>query len=221
VDEAGRGPWAGPVVAAAVILEPSCVAHEGRRPWPSLGVKIDDSKRLTLAQRERAYPIILERAAVGVGIASSDTIDAVNIVQATLRAMAAAIDDLDARPDLVLVDGLHEPPVRIPCWTIVNGDRLSYSVACASIIAKVLRDSLMVFYHRLFPDYDFDRHKGYGTERHLDRLLALGPSVLHRMSFRPVRASASTQRVWAGDEEAAADSDASAVPMVVATSVAA
>ena len=177
VDEAGRGPWAGPVVAAAVIL----TRHR-------LPVRIDDSKRLTVRQRRRAYEVILRHAEVGVGILSADAIDRHNIRQATLQAMRDAIAGLPIQPDLVLVDGNDPPTCSITCWPIIGGDHLSYPIACASIVAKVLRDSLMVFYHRLFPSYPFHAHKGYGTLAHLQALRSCGPSALHRLSFAPVAA---------------------------------
>ena len=176
VDEAGRGPWAGPVVAAAVILRTSL-----------LPVRIDDSKRLTRAQREQAFPVILDHAEVGFGIACPEEIDQHNILQATLLAMQRAIRDLPSDPDLVLVDGSQVPTLTIPCWPIVQGDRRSYVIGCASIAAKVLRDHLMAFYHDLYPHYAFNRHKGYGTFLHAARLRQFGPSVLHRRTFRPVR----------------------------------
>ena len=176
VDEAGRGPWAGPVVAAAVILR---VSH--------LPVRIDDSKRLTPAQRARAFRVILDHAAVGFGIVCADEIDYRNILQASLLAMQQAMEDLRVPPELCLIDGPIVPRCAIPCRPVVHGDRLSYVIGCASIMAKVLRDRLMKFYHELAPAYGLDRHKGYGTALHAQRLHALGPSVFHRRSFRPVR----------------------------------
>jgi len=175
VDEAGRGPWAGPVVAAAVILS--------RR---LSGIRIDDSKRLTPRQRERAYAALLESARIGVGIVHAGLIDHHDIRQATLRAMEQAVAQLALRPDVILVDGRDVPSVAVPCWPIVGGDGISYLIACASIVAKVTRDHLMRFYHRLFPEYRFDAHKGYGTLLHLEALRRYGPSPLHRMSFRPL-----------------------------------
>ena len=175
VDEAGRGPLAGPVVAAAVILL--------RR---RLNVRVDDSKRLTARQRLFAYHAILEHALVGVGMSAAATIDGINIRQATLRAMEEAVSTLEHQPDLVLVDGRDPPRVQAPCWPIIGGDHRSYVIACASVVAKVTRDAMMRFYHRLFPAYQFDEHKGYGTMKHLAALAKHGPSVLHRMSFRPI-----------------------------------
>ena len=177
VDEAGRGPWAGPVVAAAVIL------RDRRRRLP---VRIDDSKRLTALQRTRAFAHILHHADVGVGIVSAEEIDRRSILAATLAAMQHAVHELSPAPDLVLVDGLTAPPLEMPAWPIVHGDARSYPIACASIVAKVLRDSLMAFYHRLLPAYQFDRHKGYGTAVHARVLHERGPSWLHRMSVQPV-----------------------------------
>jgi ribonuclease HII len=178
VDEAGRGPWAGPVVAAAVIL-----------PTPLRHVRIDDSKRLSRLQRERAFEAILQRARVGVGIVCAEEIDRRNILQATLAAMAQAVGQLRPAPGLVLVDGALAPPLSMACRPIIGGDGRYGVIACASIVAKVVRDRLMAFYHELFPSYAFIRHKGYGTSLHAERLAALGPSLLHRHSFKPVQAA--------------------------------
>lgn len=179
VDEAGRGPWAGPVVAAAVIL---------RRP--RLGVRIDDSKRLTKIQRERAFEAISEHAKIGIGIVCAEEIDRCNILQATLLAMEQAILELPLPVDKALVDGAHVPTVSIPCQAIIHGDASHYVISCASIVAKVLRDRLMDFYDTLYPHYHFRRHKGYGTFLHAKVLNAWGPSILHRFSFKPVAAVA-------------------------------
>ncbi len=178
VDEAGRGPWAGPVVAAAVILR--------RRRLPA---RIDDSKRLTKGLRERAFAVILEHAEISFGIACADEIDSHNILQATFLAMRRAVEGLPTPPALVLVDGHLAPPIEPPCRPIVGGDATCYVISCASIMAKVFRDSLMEFYHRLHPRYGFNRHKGYGTSLHAERLRRFGPSVFHRQTFRPVRES--------------------------------
>ena len=164
------------MVAAAVILR--------REPLP---VRIDDSKRLTAAQRARAFNVILKFAAVGIGIACAEEIDERNILQASLWAMRRAIDDLPDAPTLVLVDGPFAPAVDIPCRPIIRGDQRSYVISCASIVAKVLRDRLMAFYHELYPHYGFTRHKGYGTALHGARLRRFGPCLLHRASFAPVR----------------------------------
>lgn len=149
-------------------------------------VRIDDSKRLTSAQRARAYAAILEAADVGIGIASVEEIDQHNILGASLLAMQRALDELPQPAELVLVDGMHIPAIAAPCWPLIHGDRRSYTISCASIMAKVFRDRLMAFYHRLWPAYAFHRHKGYGTALHARRLQQLGPSMFHRRSFRPV-----------------------------------
>ena len=175
MDEAGRGPLAGPVVAAAVILR--------TRPR---GVRIDDSKRLSPRQRERAYVRILQCADVGVGVASPEEIDRINILQAALLAMRRAILDLPNPPEIFLIDGTFAPSTSVPCRTIIRGDHLSEVIACASIVAKVIRDRLMRFYHELLPEYGFDEHKGYGTPLHAERLQQFGPSILHRRTFAPV-----------------------------------
>jgi len=164
------------VVAAAVIL-PARLA---------LRVRIDDSKRLTALQRREAFPAILRHAAVGIGIVPSGAIDRENVLEASLCAMAEAVAELAPQPELVLVDGNRAPRISVPCWPIVGGDRNSLTIACASIVAKVIRDSLMTFYHNLFPAYRFDHHKGYGTALHFRMLMRHGPSVLHRFSFAPV-----------------------------------
>jgi ribonuclease HII len=176
VDEAGRGPWAGPVVAAAVILH--------RFP---LAARIDDSKRLTSRERLQAFDVIQTHAAVGFGIACAEEIDRWNILRASTLAMQRAVEDLPRRPRLVLVDGPMTPPLPIPCYALVHGDQRNYLIGCASIMAKVLRDRLMAFYHDLEPDYAFSRHKGYGTALHAMRLKQFGVSVFHRRSFAPVR----------------------------------
>ncbi len=153
---------------------------------PRLSVRIDDSKRLTPLQRTRAFHTILEHADVGFGIVCAGEIDQLNILQATLSAMRQAVNDLPQAPDLILVDGPMSPPVSIPCRPFIRGDQHSYVIGCASIMAKVLRDRLMEFYHDLTPDYAFNQHKGYGTALHAERLRAFGPSVFHRRSFAPV-----------------------------------
>lgn len=179
VDEAGRGSWAGPVVAAAVILS--------RRP---VRARTGDSKLLTPRQRERAYEAILASSAdIGIGIVSAPAIDRLNILNANRLAMRQAVAALAQAPELVLIDGNDAPGVDAPSWMIVNGDRRSPSIGCASIIAKVTRDRLMRFYHRLYPAYGFHVHKGYGTAVHAERLRAHGPCLLHRESFAPVAAA--------------------------------
>ena len=159
-------------------------------PRACLSARIDDSKRLTARQRLQAFGVILQHAAVGFGIASAEEIDRVNIRQAALLAMQRAVADLPLTPELLLVDGTAAPSTPIAAWTIIRGDQHSYLIGCASIMAKVLRDRLMAFYDALAPGYAFATHKGYGTLLHAERLRQLGPSVFHRMSFRPVAAAA-------------------------------
>ena len=179
------------MVAAAVIL----------RKTP-LGVRIDDSKLLTRRQRVRAFHVIMEHAEVGVGIVCAEEIDRRNILQATLLAMQRAAEDLPRPADLLLVDGNVAPPLSTPCWPLVHGDRRSVVIGCASIVAKVLRDRLMEFYHHLWPHYAFNQHKGYGTALHRERLRAYGSSVLHRRSFRPVLEAMARMRPERSDEPA-------------------
>lgn len=176
VDEAGRGPLAGPVVAAAVILDRARIPKG-----------LNDSKQLQPEQREEAYARILELAvAVGVGEASVDEIDLVNIRQATHLAMARAVRALSASAQFALVDGNDAPALPCPCETIVDGDARSVSIAAASIVAKVTRDRLMKILHDEFPGYGWRTNKGYGTEEHLAALLRHGPCRHHRRSFAPV-----------------------------------
>jgi ribonuclease HII len=176
VDEAGRGPLAGPVVAAAVIFE--------RRRIPK---GLNDSKQLTPDDREDLFPRIMEMAlAVGVGEASVDEIDLVNIRQATHLAMARAVRALTTAPMFALVDGNDAPALPCPCDTIVDGDARSVSIAAASIIAKVTRDRVMVALHEAHPGYGWFTNKGYSTEEHLAALNRLGPCPHHRRSFAPV-----------------------------------
>ena len=177
VDEAGRGPLAGPVVVAAVIFE------RGRYPDG-----LDDSKRLTLADRERLFELILARASVSIAVASRARIDRMNILRASLWAMSRAVAGLSLRPDAVLVDGNMKPPnLPCPCETIIGGDGLSVSIAAASIVAKVTRDRLMANVGRAYPDYGFEDHKGYSTPDHFVALREHGPCPQHRRSFAPVR----------------------------------
>ncbi len=177
VDEAGRGPLAGPVVAAAVIL---------RTGTPIDGVM--DSKKLTEARRETLFDSIMEQAlAVGVGVSDHQLIDRINILQATLQAMRQAVTNLVLPPDYLLIDGISTIPVTIPQKTIKKGDSASLSIAAASIIAKVTRDRLMVEYDRQFPGYGFAAHKGYGCASHLEAIAQLGPCAIHRQTFRGVK----------------------------------
>lgn len=174
VDEAGRGPLAGPVVAAAVIL-PRVRKLEG----------VADSKLLTSTQREAAYGLIRKKGvAVGVGIVEAEEIDRLNILQASRKAMQLAVCHLFLFPDFLLVDGIHQIDLNLPQQAIPQGDRRCLSVAAASIIAKVCRDRLMQIYHEEFPEYNFAQHKGYATPEHLRALRQYGRCPIHRRSFR-------------------------------------
>lgn len=173
LDEAGRGALAGPVVAAAVILPPNY-----------LNDQINDSKQLSARKRETVYAVIRKEAiAIGIGVADTDVIDGVNILQASLLAMREAVLDLSSPPDFILIDGLNRIPLASPQRTIVKGDALSVSIAAASIVAKISRDRIMEMYHRQFPQYNFLRNKGYGTKEHRLAIREFGFSKLHRKSF--------------------------------------
>lgn len=173
IDEAGRGPLAGPVVAAAVVLPKGLVI-----PY------VNDSKKLTERRRELLYPEIMEKAlAVGVGIVSPQRIDEINILQATYEAMRQAIGQLSVRPDILLNDAVRIPGVEIPQVPIIKGDAKSISIACASVIAKVTRDRMMVQYDELYPEYGFAGHKGYGSAAHMAALRECGPCPIHRSTF--------------------------------------
>ena len=174
IDEAGRGPLAGPVVAAAVILPPDYGHPE-----------ITDSKRLTPRQRERLSEVIQREAvSIGIGVSEAPVIDAVNILQATLAAMKEAVLGLFPPPDYLLIDGLHRIPLAVPQEAIVRGDARSVSIAAASIVAKVSRDRIMEMYHRQFPQYNFLRNKGYGTLEHRKAIAKYGLCKIHRHSFQ-------------------------------------
>lgn len=176
VDEAGRGPLAGPVVAAAVVLDP-------HRPIAGLA----DSKQLSALRRESLAEAIRERATDwGLAVVEPADIDRLNILQATFRAMHEALDALSLDPVLVRIDGNRAPRLPWPVQTIVGGDRLDRAISAASILAKVHRDSLMLEIHERWPQYGFDRHKGYPTAAHLAALESHGPCPAHRRSFRPV-----------------------------------
>ena len=175
-DEVGRGPLAGPVVAAAVIL-PEGVVLDGVR----------DSKEMTESAREKAFFLIHEKAlCVGVGVVSAEDIDRINILQASLQAMKQAILSLDPRPEFCLVDGIHPVPVPIPYRCLKKGDRRSHSISAASIVAKVYRDRIMCSFHEKFPVYGFSVNKGYGTAQHLAALREQGACPIHRTTFRGV-----------------------------------
>lgn len=184
VDEAGRGPWAGPVVVAAAVIDP-------QRPIDGL----DDSKRLTARQRERLYDLILQRADVCVVAVSARRIDAMNIRAATLWGMVRAVQGLSERPSLALIDGRDVPDgLGLATRAIVGGDAKVPSISAASIVAKVTRDRLMTRLAAVFPAYGFDRHKGYGTAQHSQALTAHGPTIHHRMTFAPVRFAAQSRQ---------------------------
>jgi ribonuclease HII len=184
IDEAGRGAWAGPVVAAAVILPAGAMRVPGLR-----GVR--DSKLLSPSQREALFPVILQVAvAIGVGMASHDEIDAIGIVPATRRAMMCAVEQLSPVPHALLIDAVKLPDVPLPQRALFHADTRCLSVAAASIIAKVTRDHLMMELDTQYPGYGLARHKGYGTPLHQQTLAQLGPSPIHRMTFEPVRVTA-------------------------------
>lgn len=191
VDEAGRGPLAGPVVAAAVVFHaPEC--PEG----------VLDSKALSPAQRDIAYDRILDCADWAVGMVGVEEIDRINILRATHLAMRRAVESLPCPPDFLLVDGLPVPGLPCPCRCLVKGERQSASIAAASIIAKVTRDRLMIDLHERYPAYNFARHKGYGTPEHLRALAEHGPCPLHRLTFAPVRACSGEGGRGRADERA-------------------
>ncbi len=176
IDEAGRGPLAGPVVASAVML---C--------YDSKIEGINDSKKLTGRQRERLFYIILDNAVdIGIGIVDAEIIDEINILKATKLAMLLALKDLKTEPELMLIDAISLPSVQIKQKPIIKGDSKSASIAAASIIAKVTRDLIMTMYHEQYPHYGFDRHKGYPTKEHIIKLNIYGPCPIHRKSFARV-----------------------------------
>jgi ribonuclease HII len=195
VDEAGRGPLAGPVVAAALVFDRAFLEAE---PYGRLRA-INDSKTLTEFQREESYLLLTKfcPCVFGVGVADVPEIDSLNILRATHLAMARALKALLPLPDFVLVDGLPVPGLPCPSRAIVGGDGRSLSIAAASIIAKVTRDRMMVELDGLYPGYQFARHKGYGTKIHMESLFKLGPCPAHRRSFRPVQEA---MRVWVEGE---------------------
>lgn len=177
VDEAGRGPLAGPVVVAAVIL-----------PQHYTLAGLDDSKRLSAARREQLAPKIEAQAlAYNVQFVEVEEIDEVNILQATLNGMRRAVEALRPTPQKALIDGNRAPELSCEVETVIGGDRLITSISAASVLAKVYRDQLMLSMHQRYPDYGFDRHKGYPTALHLEKLRQIGPCPIHRTSFSPVR----------------------------------
>lgn len=173
VDEAGRGPLAGPVCAAAVILPPDTVVDG-----------VNDSKKLTEKKREALFDVIKETAvSYCIAYASVEEIESINILNATMLAMKRAVEGLDVKADYAMIDGNKMPPLDIDGETIVKGDAKSMSIACASILAKVSRDSLLYEYAKEYPQYHFDKHKGYGTAAHREAIIKYGPCPYHRMSF--------------------------------------
>lgn len=176
LDEAGRGPLAGPVVAAAVVLAPT-----------KKMAGIDDSKKLSPKQREKFFSLILQQAAaVGIGIVDAREIDRLNILRASLKAMEQAVQNLPLSPDFLLIDGIHSLTLPLAQRAIPKGDQRCQSIAAASIVAKVTRDRLMLAYHDEYPQYNFARHKGYGTREHLQAIRQYGCCPLHRQSFKPI-----------------------------------
>lgn len=176
VDEAGRGPLAGPVIAAAVVLDPDCIP-----------CGLDDSKKLGEARRETLFAALVGCARIGIGEASPEEIDRINILNATFLAMERAVAALPCIPDMILVDGNRAPRWPHRCETIVGGDAICVSIAAASIIAKVTRDRLMLRLSELHPDYGWSRNKGYPTPQHLDAVARIGVTAHHRRSFAPVQ----------------------------------
>lgn len=176
LDEAGRGPLAGPVVAAAVVLAPI-----------KKMAGLDDSKKLSPEQREKIFSLILQQAAaVGIGVVDAREIDRLNILRASLKAMEQAVQNLPLSPDFLLIDGIHSLTLPLAQRAIPKGDQRCQSIAAASIVAKVTRDRLMLAYHDEYPQYNFARHKGYGTREHLQAIRQYGCCPLHRQSFKPI-----------------------------------
>jgi ribonuclease HII len=176
LDEAGRGPLAGPVVAAAVIL-PETGKLKG----------VNDSKKLSASQREELFSLLFEKArAVGIGIVEAEEIDRLNILRASLKAMKLATENLPLRPDFLLIDGIHSLTLPLAQQAIPQGDQRCLSIAAASIVAKVTRDRLMMAYHDQYPQYNFAQHKGYGTKEHLQAIRQYGCCPLHRQSFKAI-----------------------------------
>lgn len=176
MDEAGRGPLAGPVVASAVIVRDF-----------SFSSVVNDSKKMSAKARESAYEEILAKCVVGVGIIDCQRIDQIDIFQATLRAMEEAVMKLGEIPNIILIDGPKTPNLPFKQVPIVDGDAISFSIACASVVAKVTRDRMMEYYAKEFPQYGFEKHKGYGTRDHMEAIKKHGPCKIHRRSFEPVK----------------------------------
>jgi len=184
IDEAGRGPWAGPVAAAAVILDPE-----------NLPIGIDDSKKLNTARRESIYQKIIDTSIVGVALAKPHHIDKLNILGATLWTMQMAFSNLAETPDAVLIDGDQRPDINCPMETIIKGDAKSLSIAAASIIAKVTRDRVMINLDHKYPEYGWIRNKGYGTREHAHAIAKFGVTPHHRKSFAPIKRALEAQNL--------------------------
>ncbi|MCE5317161.1 MAG: ribonuclease HII [Parachlamydia sp.] len=197
IDEAGRGPLAGPVVAAACVI-----------PANLCFIGINDSKQLTPLKRKSLFEEITHhpKVAYAVGIISQEEIDSINIYQATIQAMLQAVQALISIPDLLLVDGMNLPHPAIPCRRIVGGDALVHCIAAASVVAKETRDRLMVEYHSQWPEYGFDQHKGYGTAQHMEAIQKHGPCPIHRRSFAPFKEGVA--KLQFGDKSALLPADA-------------
>ena len=174
IDEAGRGPLAGPVSASAVIIRDKDFTE-----------RIDDSKKLSEKRREKAFLDIVKRCDVGIGIATVEEIDSINILNATLLAMKRAVAELEEKPEYLLIDGNMDVDLKQPRIYLVRGESQSASIACASIIAKVFRDKIMLEVDRKYPQYGFKKHKGYGTKEHMDAIRRYGLSPVHRQTFGP------------------------------------
>lgn len=179
IDEVGRGPLAGPVIAAAVILDPATLPERLTR-------ELDDSKKLSAKKREALAALVLESCRVGFGEASVEDIDRINILKATFLAMQRALTDLGVAVDHALVDGNRPPPLPCPVQCVVGGDGISLSIAAASVVAKVRRDRLMAELALAYPGYGWEKNAGYGTALHMEALRRLGPTPHHRRSFAPV-----------------------------------
>jgi ribonuclease HII len=177
VDEAGRGPLAGPVVAAAVIV-PKGYGFES---------KVTDSKKLSASQRQKAYQEIKAKCIYAFAVVDEKQIDILNILEASMLAMASAVNQLAKKPEWVLIDGISKPDITCSCQTIIKGDAKSISIASASIVAKVVRDNIMQELDKLYPQYGFAIHKGYGTKAHMQAISEYGPCPIHRKTFQPIK----------------------------------
>jgi ribonuclease HII len=185
IDEAGRGPLAGPVVACAVIVRDF-----------RFTTKIFDSKKLSTSARQYAFKEIIQKSYVGVGIVNNDIIDTKNILQATIIAIKKALFNLRIMPEILLIDGVFKPEyLPYPAQFVIQGDSKCFSIACASIIAKVLRDNLMTYYSTLYPEYNFERNRGYCTKQHIKAIKRYGLSAIHRLSFRPIQRLMSSENI--------------------------